>query len=148
MLQCLFPGLVYVKSRNKLCHNWSKSSCKTTEVSFPLVISWHGWLVSTCLTSRINQAPPTEQLISSKVKAVILFKREMHVKYIKLLSKVNVLFKWYFSGFCIFLLFPLLFAVLVEVSSPMLFEFLEIIVSELWNSPLVPFLLLLQEINY
>ncbi|KAG5031759.1 hypothetical protein JHK85_015741 [Glycine max] len=32
ILGCLFPGLVYVKSRNKLCHNWSKSSCKTTEI--------------------------------------------------------------------------------------------------------------------
>ena len=34
-LQCFFLGLVYVKSRNKLCHNWSKSSCTTPQVSRP-----------------------------------------------------------------------------------------------------------------
>lgn len=39
-LQCVFFGLVHVESRNKLCHHWTKSACKTFEVRFSSVFTF------------------------------------------------------------------------------------------------------------
>jgi hypothetical protein len=44
-LQCLFSSLVHVISRGKLCHHWSKASCKSSQVPVALFLFACFWIL-------------------------------------------------------------------------------------------------------